>query len=236
MKRAISLLTALVLCLSLVCPVFAAEFVPSITDKGAPDIVPVEDGKLAEILDAANAVVDHLAEDCLIITPVSEAESSTDIPEDAREQLLDIYEALLDGTMELPYDKVSDELDPDQMVIRDLFDLSWLCDEHDEMMEENEDYSIRVTFDLGVDKNTDVYAFVYVNGAWEVVKCTNEGNGRVCCVLGDVGVLALAVLGDSLTPPAPTGDAANLTLWITVMAVSALALTAVLFLRKRETV
>lgn len=233
MKRTISLLTALVLCLSLVCPVFAAEFVPSITDKGAPDIVPVGDGKLAEILDAASAVVDHLGEDCLIITPVSEAKTSTDIPEDAREELLAIYEALLNGTMELPY---GSDLDPDQMVIRDLFDLSWLCNDHEDLMEDNKDYSIRVTFDLGVDKNTDVYAFVYVNGAWEIVKCTNEGNGRVCCVLGDVGVLALAVLGDSLTPPAQTGDNADLTLWISVMAVSALALTAVLFLRKRETV
>ena len=236
MKRVISLITAFVLCLSLGCTVFAAEFVPSITDKGAPDIVPVEDGKLAEILDAVNAIIDYLTEGCLLVTPVSEAKTSTKIPEDAREQLLALYEALLNGTMELPYDKVSDELDPDQMVIRDLFDLSWLCDEHEEMMDNNEDYSIRVGFDLGVDKNTDVYAFLYVNGAWEIVKCTNEGDGRVTCVLSDTGVLAMAVLGDTLTPPAPTGDTANLTLWITVMAVSALALTVVLFLRKRETV
>ena len=44
MKRFICLLTVLVLCLSLAAPVFAEEagFVPSITYKPNPEIVPVE--------------------------------------------------------------------------------------------------------------------------------------------------------------------------------------------------
>ena len=133
MKRGISLLVVLVFCLSLVCPVFADEFVPSITDKGAPEIVTIKDNEgkdaIGEIIDENGKVIGYLYEDCLVITPVSQAKTSTRIPDDAEELLLEVYDKLCDGSMSLPYEKFNANLDPAKMVIRDLFDVSWLCGE-----------------------------------------------------------------------------------------------------------
>ena len=53
MKKAITLALTLVRCMGLACPAFAADngFVPSITYKGAPDIVaPEGDGEIIGIV------------------------------------------------------------------------------------------------------------------------------------------------------------------------------------------
>ena len=68
-----------------------------------------------------------------MITPVSQVDSSKEIPEDSRALLKQVYAALTDGSMKLPYEKYG--LDPAKMVIRDLFDVSFLCTEHPEMLE-----------------------------------------------------------------------------------------------------
>ena len=50
MKKLICLLTVLALAMAFACPVFAAEaFVPSISDKEEPEIVPDEEGVIGEI-------------------------------------------------------------------------------------------------------------------------------------------------------------------------------------------
>ena len=65
MKRVISFVVAMVLCFSLSCTVFADEFVQSITDKGAPEIVPVKDAEgkdaIGEILDADGNIIGELS-------------------------------------------------------------------------------------------------------------------------------------------------------------------------------
>ena len=76
MKRVICLLIALVLCLSLAAPVFATEagFVPSITYKPNPEIVPVEkDGKeyIGIIRDEKGEILDYVEHGCLMITPIA---------------------------------------------------------------------------------------------------------------------------------------------------------------------
>ena len=105
MKRVVCLTMVLVLCLCLGMPAFAAEgdFVPSIGYKGAPEIVPTKDkdGKdaIGEVLDEEGKVTDYIYGECLVITPVSEAKTSTLIPDDA-EQLLSVYDQLLAGDMD----------------------------------------------------------------------------------------------------------------------------------------
>ena len=77
MKKIISLFIVLMLCLSLAAPAFAAEsaFVPSITYKPNPEIVPVEDENGEEaigvIRDANGEIVDYVYHGCLLITPVA---------------------------------------------------------------------------------------------------------------------------------------------------------------------
>lgn len=236
MRRIVTLLLVLVLCISLACPVFADEFVPSISDKNAPEIVPGKDpdGKptIGRILKDGE-VIDYIYEGCLVVTPVSQAKTSTLIPDAAEELLLDVYAKLNSGAMQLPYEKISSKLDPKKMVIRDLFDASWLCEEHPEMVAPA-GVTVELTFDLGVGKNTDVYVMTYKNNAWNpIVSVENNGDGTVTCVFEDFCPIAFAVQQGSSTPPSQTGDTADLTLWIALLAVSALGLVAVVVFRRK---
>ena len=241
MKKIISLLLVAVLCIGLVCPVLADEFVPSITDKDAPDIVPVPDGEgkscIGPLMDGDNNVIDYAYEDCLVITPISEANSSTRIPEDSKATLLDVYAKLSDGTMDLPYEKFNANLDPSTMVIRDLFDASWLCGEGSGFTDHPDHPSIlavpgntlTVTFDLGISKNATVYVMTYINGVWEpIVKTTNNGDGTVTCVFEDICPIAFSVGSAYTNPPAQTGDNSMVYLWGGLLAVATLALVALI--------
>lgn len=241
MKKIISLLLIAVLCIGLVCPVFADEFVPSITDKDAPDVVPVPDdeGKdcVGPLKDEDGNVIDYVYEDCLVITPISEAESSTRIPEDSKDILLDVYGKLSDGTMDLPYEKFNDNLDPSTMVIRDLFDASWLCGEGSGFTDHPDHPAIlavpgntlTITFDIGVPKNATVYVMTYINGVWEpIVSSTNNGDGTVTCVFEDICPIAFSIGSQYTNPPAQTGDNSMIFLWITLLAVATLSLAALI--------
>lgn len=241
MKRMISVLAILVLCVNLFVPALADDFVPSIGEKPGPTIVPVEDEDgneaIAEILNEEGEVIGYLYEGCLVITPVSQAKTSTLIPDDAEELLLEVYEKLSNGTMQIPYDKFNAGLDPDKMVIRDLYDISWLCGEgsgyvnhpdHPKLVAPKS-VVIRLTFDMGIGKNATVYTSSYKNSEWNpIVSSTNNGDGTLTCVFEDFCPVAFSVETSYQQPPAQTGDNSKIGLWITVMALSVVALGALL--------
>lgn len=236
MKRMISLLVVLVLCIGFACPVYADEFVPSISEKDSPSVVPGKDpdGKpiIGRILKDGE-VIGYVYEDCLVITPVSKAKTSTLIPDAAEVLLLDVYAQLNSGAMKLPYEKISDKLDPSKMVIRELFDASWLCGDHPEEVAPA-GMVVEITFDLGVGKDTTVYTMSYKNSQWNpIVSTKNNGDGTVTCVFEDFCPIAFSVQQGSNVPPSQTGDTADLTLWIVLLAVSALALVAVVAFRRK---
>ena len=107
MKKVICMVLALMVCLSLALPVFAAEgeFVPSISYKGAPGIRSAE-------LDGEDV------DTCIVVTPISGARNkSTDITQEERDLLIKVYDDLKNGTTKLP---ISEDY-----VIRDLVDLSF---------------------------------------------------------------------------------------------------------------
>ena len=233
MKKLICLLTVLALAMAFACPVFAAEaFVPSISDKEEPDIVPDDEGVIGEIKGEDDEVIDKVEGDCLVITPISEAETSTRIPEDAREELLYVYEELLSGDMTLPYEQ--DGLDPETMVIRELIDASWLCEEHPAMLEP-EGVTIDLTFDIGVNADTKVYVYVYIDGVWTAVPVVNNGDGTVTCTFEELCPIAFCVAAGTGKPPVQTGDEFDPTLWIVVLAVSAVALVGIVVMRRKLT-
>lgn len=239
MKKLISIVAVLVFCLSLACPVFAAEgvFVPSISEKNGPQIVPGKDADgnpyLGVITDDEDKVWAFVHDDCLVVTPISKAKTSTEIPEDAREQLISVYDQLQAGSMKLPYDKFSSELDPSKMVIRELVDITWTCDEHPLVLEPGKNY-LELVFDLGVGADTDVYVMAYVDGQWNpIVSTVNNGDGTITCQFDAICPVAFAVPAGSSTYPPQTGDNANLTLWIVLLAVSAMALAAVVVVRRK---
>lgn len=241
MKKIVSLLIVAVLCIGLACPVLADTFVPSITDKDAPPIVMIKDDQgndaIGEILDENGNVIDYLYEECLIITPVSQAKTSTEIPDDAEELLLAVYDELVSGTTDLPYEKFNANLDPATMVIRDLYDVSWRCGEGSGFVDHPDHptevapkgITIRIIFNLGVSKNTGVYTMSYKNGAWNpIVKTVNNGDGTVSCTFEDFCPVSFSVGSAYINPPAQTGDNSMIFLWVGLLAVATLGLAAVI--------
>ena len=225
MRKIMSLMVALLLFVGLVCPALAAEsvFVPSISYKDGPDIEDAEaDGKDVK--------------GCLVVTTITEARNkSTDIYQEDRDLLLEVYEKLNDGDMELPLD--------DDYVIRELVDVSWKktpCVEaehgHKQWLQE-EDTTISITFDLGVNKSTEVVVMAYVDGQWvEAESVVNNGDGTVTVVFEDICPVAFCVKRSTQIQPPKTGDPAaeNLPVYVAALVVSAVALVALLIWRGKK--
>ncbi|MBQ7345292.1 MAG: hypothetical protein IJW45_04425 [Oscillospiraceae bacterium] len=237
MKKIIALLTVLMLCAAMVVPASAAnEFTPSVSNKPAPEIVPVVDPNgdpaIGEIIDEVQEIIDYVYEPCIVITPVSEATTSTEIPDDAEELLLDVYAKLQSGEMTIDYETLFGGVDNDDMVIRDLFDVTFLCEEHPEMLAPT-GIVFRVTFDIGVEAGVDVYTTTYKNGEWvPAVSTVNNGDGTVTCLIEDFCPVAFSVEvedDEPIEPPVQTGDQAGEQLYIWI-AIASIALVAVVIL------
>lgn len=197
MKKIVTVLLALALLLGLACPVFAAEggFVPSISYKAEPDVVETE-GAVAIIRDANGEVADYVKAGCLLITPLADAmDEKKDVPEEIRELLTGLYEALTAGEMTIPYEKHEADLKADQMAIRDLFDIRFTCEEHKAMMEQ-EGYTLEITFDLGVAKNLELNTMAYDEETEEwnpIVSTTNNQDGTVTFVFDELCAVEFSV-------------------------------------------
>ena len=231
MKRAICLLTVLALCLCMGVTAFADEFVPSISEKDGPEIVSGEqDGKDVT--------------DCLIVTTIKEAvDKVTDITQQERNLLLEVYEKLMNGQMTLPLDK--------EYVIRDLVDVSYKynsCrtqESHGDKAEELKavDKDLTVVFDLGLAKDEKIIVMVYIenerarsaSGQWvPAEQVTNNGDGTLTVVFEDICPVAFVV--EKNGPVADTGDAARENLvWMAVaMVASAVGIVALIVLRAKK--
>ena len=222
MRRVALWFAVLAVCMALLCPVYAAAetFVPSIGYKDGP-----------EIKDA------DIDKSCLEVTSLKEAkDKTTDIKQEERDLLWEVYQKLSDGTMKLP-------LDGDK-VIRELVDVSFKdagCrgagHEHAQWLSK-EGNTVKITFELGVKKNTEVDVLVYVDDTWvEAESVVNNGDGTLTVILEELCPLAFCV--DAKTPggPAQTGDAAgqNLVVWVVIMVVSLAAVVLLLVNRRRLT-
>lgn len=228
MKKLICLLVALIMCASLVLPVLAAEnqFVPSSSYKDSPDVT---DAKLdGEDVDQ-----------CVIVSTVEQAKKKeTDISQEDRDLLQEVYEALKDGSMTLPLDF--------DYVIRDLVDVSF---EHDDCREidehgnkpqklKPEGVTLIVTFDMGVGAYETVTVLTYIDGQWVPVKSvTNNGDGTLTVVFEDICPVVFVVEQAENIPTPPTGDTAGkwLILAVSMMAISAAAIVVLLTTKSRKT-
>lgn len=236
MKKVILLLTVAALCLCLATPAMAAmtglniTFVPSITYKESPEIddaeIEKDDGEKEKVTD------------CVVITSIPEAkDQSTDISQEERDTLVDLYEKIVEGEIELPIDKDD--------VVRDLVDVSFeyedcvLDPEHDDKEKEvNEtDKTLVVIFELDVDPATDVEVLTYYDGKWvPAKKVTNNGDGTVTVVFDVIGPTAIIVDGDGGYENPKTGDPAGnqLYLWVGLMVASAAAIVALTVVKAKK--
>lgn len=225
MKKVFSLAITLALCMSLTIAAFAAEneFVPSITYKDGPSITTAE-------MDGADVSA------CLVVTTLKDAEEkSTDITQDERDTLQQVYEDLKNGTTTLPTDE--------NYVIRELIDLSFKHDEcreledhgqKDQKLKEN-GITLTADFDLGISKDDEVLVFVYIDGEWQPIESVkNNGDGTITCVFEDICPVAFAVKQPAASMAPQTGDTQHTLLWIGLTATSALALMALFFFRRKR--
>ena len=225
MKRMFAIITVALMCVSLMVPAMAAqEFMPSVTNKPAPEVM------VARILDKDGNVIKEVGEECLIITSVSEANTSTEIPEASRVVLRDVYQKLTDGSMTIPYEKHNDNLDPSKMVIRDLFDATFVCTECPEMLEP-EGVVLEIVFDLNVAPGVNVYAMTYKNDQWDpIVSCVNNGDGTVTATFEKLCPVEFSINTDT-TPPSGTGDVNPFSVWgvIAIVSLAAIVILTVVY-------
>lgn len=253
MKKALSLfLVVVTLATAFSMSVSADNFVPSITNKPAPELVTTIDGDgkkvIGHVVDPQGNKLTTEYHDCLVITSVFEAkENATNIPEDARTILLDVYDELSADDMKLS--TLSDELNKqvadkfgngnnaDKLVVKDLFDISVLCDELEEELAP-EGNVMSLTFKLPVDAQEFVAVMTYNDGEWSpIVSAVNNGNGTITCTFEHFCPVAFLVPEGEMTndPPAQTGDnmAPQIVFWGVVMVVST-ALIVVLVVGQRN--
>ena len=259
MKKIISLVLVLValVVVPLNCSA-AADFVESITYKPAPDIVIIEDEDGKEIIghvrDEEGNVVsteheDCIHSDCIIVTPVSEAKTTTKIPQETKDSLIKEYENLKDPSTKLSEvcdgldEKIKKETDKkygaDDMVIRDMFNITEVCD-NIKMHLPKDGYSLDLTFNLGIGKDDYITAMVFNNGKWTPIKkMVNNGDGTVTGYFDSLGHVAFLVPSDSPSNVPTTGDTSienSIFIWVGVMAVSLSALIVLMVVTRRKKV
>lgn len=243
MKKTICFLAVLTLCLSMALPALAAEtgFVPSITYKPGPTIVPARDSDgeshLGIIRDGAGNILSYVDEGCLLITPVAslwdpEAKLSAEV-----EQLLSfVYEQLNSGRMQLPYEKHEAQLNPADMVIRDLFDVRWGCEEHREMMEQ-EGVVLEITFDLGITARDRIFVMSYDQemDSWEPIRgAVNNGDGTVTCTFEHLCAIAFSMPLAAADAPVDDAHRGSILPWATLLTGSAAAAAGILLAKGKK--
>lgn len=245
MKKVIAVSLLLVMLAALACPVSASTFTPSVTYKEEPQIVPVdkeEDENVIAIMydfkDEAGEVIGRVEKRCLVFTPVSKVGTSDVIPAAAAAELKKVYTELTNGDMTLPYEKL-DDYNGETMVIRELFDASWLCStsgcDHDHSQTlAPEGVVLDLTLNLGVAPDTKVVVMTYQDGQWNpIAGVRNNGDGTVTCIFEHFCPIAIAVEVDGVADQPQTGDDANVWLWVAVM-LAALAAFVVVALAYRN--
>ena len=225
MKKAMALMLVLVLCVSLAVTAFAAEteFAPSIMYKDGPAY------DNAWIVDEDTGELDGLGVgDCIVITTVTQArEKSTDITQEERDTLIEVYEALSDGSMTLPLEG--------DYIIRDLVDISFehkdcrMIEAHGQKDKElaKRRILLNIDLDLQIGEKVDVIVMTYINGTWiNIEEVVNNGDGTVTCLFEDICPVAFIVSGDVYDPIPMGGDvmAKQMGLWVGVMVAAAAAL------------
>lgn len=216
-------------------PVDAMSFVPSITYKDGLDITDLESNIEIEGGNNWGTGIDQ----CVVVTSIAQAEEkSTDISQEDRDLLLEVYEALANGEMELPV--------KEDYVIRDLVDISFeyedcRCQEEhghkDECLAE-EEITLTITFDMDLEEDEEVIVMAYVDGEWGAIKSVeNNGDGTVTCIFEDICPVAFIVNEPANTTGPQTGDSVgqNMWMWMMVMAGCVVGITGLLVMKRRKT-
>lgn len=229
MKKICSLALIVFLMLTLAVSAFADDpFVPSISDKGAPQPVEDEDEVIGTLVDDEGQELHEVETDCIVITPLSEADSSEEIPDGEREELKGAAKDIEKNGL-----SVFPGLGSSDLAVRDLFNITALCNELQEDLP-REGTSVDLTFDLGLDADVDFLAMVLGENGWERAQARNNGDGTVTVTFEDFGTVAFLSGIETGHVPVTGGTDSAVTLWVSLMATSAALLVALLFVYSKK--
>lgn len=222
MKKMICLIAILAVAFTLFMPVFAAEdsFVPSISYKDGPEII-------------AAAMNGGDVASCLVVTSLKGAtEKTTDISQEARDLLLDVYKKLAADQMKLPLEE--------DYTIRELVDVSWkqsACVEnhHSHAADLNADgTSVTVSFALGAGSTDELLVFAYRNGQWDAIESAQiDEDGNVICVFEHFCPVAFCVKTEKGTDPTGDISSQSILLWM-ILLVASMATIVVMSANRRK--
>ena len=243
MRKIFCLFIALVMCLSIAAPVFAADngFVPSITYKPEPEIVTVKNEKgedaIGVIRNEKGDVIDYAEHGCLEVTPIAYVwDEEKVVPEEVEVLLTTVYDGLNDGSLEIKYDMFNAGLKASDMVIRDLFDARWICSEHRDLIEK-EGVTFEITFDLGVVADAQIFVSTYdeTTKEWSpIVKTVNNGDGTVTCTFEHLCAVAFSMPLAGTTVPVEDAPATNLLPWIIILVLAIVAFVVVVIIKNKK--
>ena len=170
-----------------------------------------------------------------MVTSLKEAaEKTTDIHEEDRDLLLEVYSKLASGEMKLPTGE--------GFVIRELVDISWKQNECVEAEHPHEDelnkegVTVTIELDMGITIENELLVYSYLDGKWEQVKDVSiNADGTITCVFEHFCPVAFAVRQEP--GGSETGDASRQDLMIygVMMALSMAAIVVLTIRRKRHT-
>lgn len=178
MKKIVATFLSVVLLLTLACPAFATEsiFIPS---------------NGMEVLRAEMENED--VKECVVVTSLPMAkDQSTDITQEARDLLIKVYDALSDGSMELPvegefrYIELADVSFAENACIQD--------EDHEDEDHKTKyeilhdtDATLTVEFKLEIVPEGKVLVLAYVDEEWKFVdNVTDHGEGEIVVVFDEI--------------------------------------------------
>ena len=213
MRKFICVLVALLICASAALPVLAApgEFVPSIEYKDGPTVV---GGSTSDGTDISDKITINTIEGAL--------KGDSDMSDEDREALLEVYEDLKQPESTAPVDK--------EDVVLDIFDVK---------VDHKEGTSSSITFDFDLPADVEVDIVIRTEGEWIVIDkedITYNADGTITVVIPSDGIIVVTVPSDFREDIPQTGDqiGSNIAIWVALLAVSAVALVAVVVLSKRK--
>ena len=253
MKKLLASVMAIVMALTITISATAASFVPSIENKGAPDLIVLDEDDqgfiVGDITDKDGNKVSTEYSECFIITPIADAlDPNKNVPDSIRVPLVEQYEIVCDESTKLSElcpdlnDIVKEKWDKDKnaddLIIKDFFDISGNCTNIEEHLSEDGN-TLELTFKVGVSADTFITAMIYVDGKWQpVVDTINNGDGTVTIKFQDICPVAFLVpgTGENMSVVSPTtADTSSILVWGGVMVIALVAIIGLVIYRRKVT-
>mgnify|MGYP001482883225 CR=1 FL=1 len=229
MKKILSVILMVIFAFFVSAPALAATFVPSVEQKQAPEIVVDSSGNAATITDREGNST-SVSSGAIIITPLSQADQAEDA--DMAATMETAYAQLKKSTslsgICSNFNDVLSEIDAslteDDMVARDLFDISLYGDAKQLLSNGG---TIRITLATTLSQDTPRMVLHYQSDSWNALdpeNVTANADGSTTITVDNLSPFAIvvptsAITGEEVTSPQTSDDSTDV--WTMVAAAAA---------------